>query len=602
MNIRHTLLLSFLLMGLAPATLLTGLACHLAREALRLEITRNLNSEASALMGEIDRIMFERVFQVHTWSHLELMQDVRGGEVDNRLSHFLSDLNKKYEGIYRNLICSNRQGKIVASSDASLVGKQLAGLEGAWLTAPLPYGEIRLSPLDMGLKTGKASLGIEATILDPQKKDDLGKLQALFDWTEIFGLLDRRNQSTGEVSSDRLAVLSDAQGRIIAASLPLRERGLLLSDVLSSWRVTVRENTVATHPTALLGFDEVLTGSSTGHGYQGFQGFGWTVQIYHPAATAFAPIRGMGRAFSLLLILTAAASAALSLSIAGRIARPVVQLTKLTRDFMQRQHLAEPSKDGHQGDVVELTESFRQMIRELEQSRDNLVRATKLAVVGEMAATMAHEVRTPLGIMRSSAQILQREPSLSETGREMLDFILGENDRLNTLISSLLDCARPRPLNFKPHGLHAIAKRVVDLLGTKAQEKGIRLICEFEAVDDRLLCDEEQILQVLLNLVLNAIQILGPGGEVTLRTFGTDRGLVINVDDNGPGIAESERLKVFDPFFTQREGGIGLGLTVVQQIIRAHGAEITVCASGRSCGARFHVFFPHNEMPIQEMS
>jgi signal transduction histidine kinase len=263
--------------------------------------------------------------------------------------------------------------------------------------------------------------------------------------------------------------------------------------------------------------------------------------------------------------------------------------------------LAEPAKVG-QGDVGELTESFQQMIRELEQSRDNLVRATKLAVVGEMAATMAHEVRTPLGIMRSSAQMLQREPCLSETGREMLDFILSENDRLNRLISSLLDCARPRQLNFKPHGLHAIAKRVVDLLGIQAQRKDIRLSCEFEAGDDRLRCDEEQILQVLLNLVLNAIQILGPGGEVTLRTFDTDQGLVLNVDDNGPGIAESERLKVFDPFFTQREGGIGLGLTVVQQIIRAHGAEITVCASGRSCGARLHIFFPRHEMPTQDIN
>jgi two-component system sensor histidine kinase HydH len=600
MNIRHTLLLFFLLMGLAPATLLTGLACHQAREALRLEITRNLNNEASALMQEIDRMMFERVLQVHTWSHLELMQDVRSGEVDNRLSHLLYDLNKDYEGIYRNLTCSNRQGKVVASSDASLVGKQLAG-QGVWLTAPLAFGEIRLSPLDLGLKTGKASLEIEAIILDPQKKDDLGKLHAMFDWTEIFGLLDRRNQSTGDASSGRLAVLLDAQGRIIAASLPLRERGLLLADAPSSWRATVRDNTAITRPTMLPGFGEVLAGSSTGHGYQGFQGFGWTVQAYHPAVAAFAPIRRMGWAFSFLLILTGGAAVALSLQVAGRIARPVVQLTKLTRDFMQRQHLAEPAKAG-QGDMGELTESFRQMIRELEQSRDSLVRATKLAVVGEMAATMAHEVRTPLGIMRSSAQILQREPSLSETGREMLDFILGENDRLNTLISSLLDCARPRQLNFKPHGLHAIAKRVVDLLGIQAQRKGIRLICEFEAADDRLRCDEEQILQVLLNLVLNAIQILGSGGEITLRTFGTDQGLVINVDDNGPGIAESERLKVFDPFFTQREGGIGLGLTVVQQIIRAHGAEITVCASGRSCGARFHVFFPHNEMPSQEMS
>jgi len=202
-----------------------------------------------------------------------------------------------------------------------------------------------------------------------------------------------------------------------------------------------------------------------------------------------------------------------------------------------------------------------------------------------------------LGIIRSSAQILQRETALSENGKEMLDFILSENDRLSRLISSLLDCARPRQPNFKLHSLHAIVQRVQDLLISQAKRKGIRLSSEFEATDDLLYCDEEQILQVVLNLVLNAIQNIKHAGDVTLRTFSTEHGLALNVDDNGPGIPDEVRQKVFDPFFTQREGGIGLGLTVVQQIIRAHGAEITVCSSGRSCGARFHVFFPRNDKP-----
>ena len=106
----------------------------------------------------------------------------------------------------------------------------------------------------------------------------------------------------------------------------------------------------------------------------------------------------------------------------------------------------------------ELTLSFLRLILDLEKSRENLVRAAKLAVVGEMAAIMAHEVRTPLGVMRTSTQMLQREPVLSETGREMLDYMLSETDRLNRLITSLLDCARPRPPQFKPHHLHDIAQ------------------------------------------------------------------------------------------------------------------------------------------------
>jgi signal transduction histidine kinase len=392
-----------------------------------------------------------------------------------------------------------------------------------------------------------------------------------------------------------LAVLFDAEGRIIAASAPLRLRGLLLSGALDAWRSEVLRDAVVADPDGMLGVGEVLAGSANSQGYQRFPGFGWTVQVYQPTALAFAPIDRMAAAFALLLVLTSAAAVALSMLIAARIARPIVQLTGLTRHFMHKQSVADTISPGS-GEVGELTRSFLTMIRDLEKSRENLVRAAKLAVVGEMAATMAHEVRTPLGIIRSSAQMLHREPGLSEVGQEMLGYILSENDRLNTLISSLLDCARPRPPNFTPHPLHLIARRAMDLLKLQAQRKNIRLCDELHADQDLLLCDEEQLLQVLLNLVMNAVQILPPGGTVTLRSQRTPAGLALDVDDDGPGIPEENRPKVFDPFFTQREGGIGLGLTVVQQIIRAHGAEISALASP-SGGARFHILFPHNDAP-----
>jgi len=600
MSIRRTLLLFFLLMGLAPATVITGLAFFQAREALKLEITRNLKTQAGALMEQVDRMIFERMLHVHTWSELEIMQEVRVGDIDKRLSHLLFDLHRHYGGVYKALYCSNRDRQVIAASDPTLVGQQLEE-QPVWLTAPLAYGETRLSALTLEPDAETASIEMEATVHDPQHKDDehvhnVGNLHVLFDWAEIFRLLDQSSQGQGAAQS--LAVLFDAQGRVIAASARLRERGLLLSDALAGWRGEALRDAVVADADRRLGLGEVLAGSAGSRGYQRFAGFGWTVQVYQPTAVAFAPIHRMAAAFFLLLGLTSAAAVALSLFIAGRIARPIVQLTALTRNFMQKQEASAAIKTGN-GEVGELTRSFLGMIRDLEKSRENLVRAAKLAVVGEMAATMAHEVRTPLGIMRSSAQMLQREPSLSETGQEMLGYILSENDRLNKLISSLLDCARPRPPNFNPHHLHAIARRVMDLLNLQARRKSIRLAAEFGAPDDWLVCDEEQILQVLLNLVMNAVQILPAGGEITLRSYAAAAGLALDVDDNGPGIPEDDRPKVFDPFFTQREGGIGLGLTVVQQILRAHGADISAQASPTG-GARFHLFFPRNETLAQE--
>jgi signal transduction histidine kinase len=596
MSIRRTLLLFFLLMGLAPATAVTGLAFFQAREALKLEITRNLKMQAGALMEQIDRMLFERVLQVHTWSELEIMQEVRVGDVDKRLSHLLFDLRRHYGTVYKALYCSNRERRVVAASDPALVGLRLDE-QPVWLTAPLDYGETRLFPLAFELDGETADITMEATVHDPEHKDEehgrtAGLLHAAFDWAEIFRLLDQSGPGA------TLAVLFDAEGRAIAASAPLRGRGLLNSDALADWREDALHDAVVADAEQRLGLGEVLAGSARSQGYQRFPGFGWTVQVYQPTALAFAPIHRMAAAFFLLLALTSAAAVALSLLIAGRIARPIVQLTGLTRNFMQKQEAAGPILAGN-GEVGELTRSFLRMIGDLEKSRENLVRAAKLAVVGEMAATMAHEVRTPLGIMRSSAQMLKRESALSETGQEMLDFILSENDRLSKLIASLLDCARPRPPQLTPQHLHAIARRALDLLNLQAQRKNIRLRAEFDAPDDLIEADEEQLLQVLLNLVMNAVQILPPGGEVVLRSAALAAGLLLNVDDNGPGIPEADRPKVFDPFFTQREGGIGLGLTVAQQIVRAHGADIAAHASPEG-GARFQIFFPKTATHKQE--
>ncbi|MFZ4703878.1 MAG: two-component sensor histidine kinase, partial [Candidatus Methylumidiphilus sp.] len=289
MSIRRTLLLFFLLIGLAPATLLTGLAFYKAKEALQLEITRNLKKEASSLMEAIGRMMFERVLQVHTWSHLELMQDVRVGDVDKRLSHLLFDLNRHYAGIYLNLTCSNRQGVIVAASKADLVGTKTEP-RGFWQNAPLTQGEITLSTLEIDPKSNRVSIAMDAIIHNPHTNENVGKLHALFDWTDIFDLLDQNGKDAGNASSGSLAVLFDDLGRVIAASAPLRERGLLLSKALNPWRMLSGHGAIISNTKNLLGYGEVLAGSSSGYGRQGFLALGWSVQVYHPTAIAFAPV------------------------------------------------------------------------------------------------------------------------------------------------------------------------------------------------------------------------------------------------------------------------------------------------------------------------
>lgn len=292
----------------------------------------------------------------------------------------------------------------------------------------------------------------------------------------------------------------------------------------------------------------------------------------------------------LLLIATIAIAALVAVPVASGIARPLGRLTDFTRNFIREQR-AVPPPTGGPAEVRELSTAFNQMIQDLERLKENLTHAAKLAMVGEMAAALTHEVRTPLGILRSSAQLLMREPALSAEGREVCGFIISETERMNRLISTLLDSARARPPELAPVNLSTLAQQTISMLLSQAGKKNVTLTAPPDDPETTAECDKEQMTQVLLNLLLNALQILPEGGCVEVEVRRDADAVVLNVADDGPGIAPELYDRVFDPFFTRREGGIGLGLAVVRQIVAAHRGEI---AAGRSHlgGALFRVSLP----------
>jgi signal transduction histidine kinase len=275
-----------------------------------------------------------------------------------------------------------------------------------------------------------------------------------------------------------------------------------------------------------------------------------------------------------------------------------MSLTEFTRRFRKDERARPPimtmAVTTGIAEVNELDRAFVDMLEALERSREQIVRAGKLAVVGEMAAIMAHEVRTPLGILKSSAQLLERQPDLGERERELIGFISSETERLNRLVTLLLECARPRPPEFEARDVHEIIANVTGLLAGKAEKKRVRLLTEPDAAHAILLCDREQLTQVFLNLVLNALDFVPEGGRIGIRTRDADDALIVSVYDDGPGIAPALRTSVFDPFFSRREGGIGLGLTIVQQIVQVHHADITIADSPWG-GAQFDIRFPHSQ-------
>ena len=585
LTIRKTLLVAFLLVSLLPSMLLTYLAFRVAGNAMRSDIEHSLQVEAATVSQDIDKMLFERLQNAQTWRRLEVMQDIHVNDVDKRLSKFLAELKAGYRDVYLELLCTDTKGHVVASSNPASIGSIWPAAE----TIPLgdnPNAPIRLGTLQPLGVDGVAVLPIRSDVPSMFNDGQIGELHLLFNWGQIYRILDQSAQK-----GHALALL-DQDHRIIAASALLRSRGMLLQQVPAAWSANGR-NGVGTFNGEPLQLKEVMVGFDHSPGFQQFPGFNWTTLVIESHHQAFIPVRQMALVFLLLLALTSGFAIGFSMLVAGSIARPIAALTEFTRRFKRDKQLPEaPPAAG--GEVGELTEAFVQTVRDLDQSRADLVRASKLAVLGELAAVMAHEIRTPIGILRSSAQMLAREPKLSPEAQELTSFIESETERLNRLVSTLLDSARPRAPKLQPTDLHAIIRHCIDLLIAQADKKGIHISLNLDGQHPLIDVDVEQMTQVVLNLVLNALQILPNGGQVEISTYENTNKLVVDIADDGPGILPEELARVFDPFFTKREGGVGLGLAVVQQIIASHGGQIH---AGKSTlgGALFTITLPMKE-------
>ncbi len=586
MTIRNALLRAFFWLVFGAIALMGALSFVEARLALQAEIAGNLQTSASAALQRIDTFFFAQFENLRLWRRLEIMQDIRVEDVDKRLSRFLADLRSGQGTAYRTLFCTDRSGRIIASSDPALIGSSVPGIS-RWTTLPGGSAALQLQPVHE--RQGDA-VALRAPISDAFGRGELGYLYAMLDWDAVSDLLD------DAAGGPRGAVLLDDRGWIIGASKDLRRERSLQNTNMQTW-IAKRSDVTRVHDGRPLGLSTLLVGSAASSGYQHFPGLGWHLLMVEPTGRAYQPIWRMLWSMVTVLLVTLAIAVWTSKRIAGRIARPIVALTEFTRRFRSGEARRPDTMPGTSiAEVDELDRAFVDMMQALERSREQIVRAGKLAVVGEMAAIMAHEVRTPLGIVRSSAQLLERRPNLDERDRELLGYILSETERLNRLVTMLLECARPRPPEFKLHDLHDIAGNVLDLLSSKAEKKQISLIREFTADNGMLACDREQLTQVLLNLVLNAMEFVPERGRVGVRTTTEGTQLRVQVYDDGPGIAAELRQRVFDPFFSRREGGIGLGLTVVQQIVQVHHGDISVSDSPWG-GASFDMVFERRREP-----
>lgn len=236
--------------------------------------------------------------------------------------------------------------------------------------------------------------------------------------------------------------------------------------------------------------------------------------------------------------------------------------------------------------------ALQDSLTRLGEAEENLRRKERLAALGEMSAGIAHEIRNPLGIISSSAQLIDKKLAASPTGvRQLIAIIQEESTRLNGLVTDFISFGRPAQPAPHPCDPAALLDRAAEHVEGLAQQRRVAVTVEKSAEALSVMADSEMMQQVLLNLLLNALAAVGPEGRIRLRAYAEEAHVCLEVADTGGGIAEEIQGKIFDPFFTTRAEGTGLGLANAYRMVESHGGDILV-RSAPGAGAVFTVRLP----------
>jgi two-component system, NtrC family, sensor kinase len=228
--------------------------------------------------------------------------------------------------------------------------------------------------------------------------------------------------------------------------------------------------------------------------------------------------------------------------------------------------------------------------RKLEQ---RLQQSEKLKALGTLAAGIAHEIRNPLATINFNTQMLQRELSLDPAQQQMFDDVVQQIKKIDRIVHQVLNFAKPRDPQFLPHHLNEIVRYCYDLAKAHLRKANMEVMLDLGENIPMLVVDYNQVSQVIMNLVINAVEAMPEGGTLTIRTmFEEDpAAVVLQVTDTGDGILEEDRDRIFDPFFTRKSEGTGLGLSISRQILEKHGAYMEMDTEV-GAGTTFRITFP----------
>ncbi|MBW2591892.1 MAG: sensor histidine kinase [Deltaproteobacteria bacterium] len=245
-----------------------------------------------------------------------------------------------------------------------------------------------------------------------------------------------------------------------------------------------------------------------------------------------------------------------------------------------------------------LKKSYRKLHEETEllvEVEEQLRLSQKLSTLGQLSSSLAHEVKNPLGSIKGTAEIIMDDYPKDHPKREFVEILMAETSRLDSSVNEVLQFFRGRPSadpDVVMESLDQVLARVSKLFSNELEKKKIGITLKGIELSEEFQVAGEKVSQIFINLILNAMDAIQKGGMINVRIRQTAGGMNIQVHDSGPGISLDARGKIFDPFYTNKEDGTGLGLPISRKIAESYGGDIRLLET--ESGACFEVFFPDN--------
>ena len=238
-----------------------------------------------------------------------------------------------------------------------------------------------------------------------------------------------------------------------------------------------------------------------------------------------------------------------------------------------------------------LYEELREYVKQVEESQQALLQAEKMATAGRLSVSIAHEVNNPLQSVQNCLHLAGRKDLPEEQREEYFELAKTELNRLMSTVQRMLDFYRPGAVSPTEVDIHEIIHYVLNLMSKQLEKQGVRVQTDIPENLPAVFAVGNQVQQVLINLILNSFDAMPEGGKLQIRARATKGGVEILLQDSGPGIPGDHQSHIFEPFFSTKDGGTGLGLTVSYNIVTAHGGTLEL-ASNNGPGACFRVYLP----------